>query len=54
MSTSTISSACSPLSGCETSRLSRSTPSFCAYCGVERVLGVDERRHAAELLRLAR
>ena len=30
MSTSTISSACSPLSGCETSRLSRSTPSFCA------------------------
>ena len=30
-STSTISSACSPLSGCETSRLSRSTPSFRAY-----------------------
>ena len=32
ISTSTISSACSPLSGCETSRLSRSTPSFLAYC----------------------
>ena len=32
MRTSAISSACSPLSGCETSRLSRSTPSFCAYC----------------------
>src|SRR5258707_176898 len=31
-STSTISSACSPLSGCDTSRLSRSTPSFRAYC----------------------
>ena len=29
-STSTISSACSPLSGCDTSRPSRSTPSFCA------------------------
>jgi hypothetical protein len=32
--------------------LSRSTPSFFAYCRVERVLGVDERRHPAELLRL--
>jgi hypothetical protein len=32
---STISSACSPLSGCDTSRLSSSTPSFCAYCRVE-------------------
>ena len=30
-STSTISSACSPLSGCDTSRLSRSTPSLRAY-----------------------
>src|SRR5467141_1319546 len=29
--TSTISSACSPLSGCDTNRLSRSTPSFWAY-----------------------
>ena len=30
MSESAISSACSPLSGCEMSRLSTSTPSFCA------------------------
>ncbi len=30
-SISAISSACSPLSGCETSRLSMSTPSFLAY-----------------------
>jgi hypothetical protein len=28
-----ISSACSPLSGCDTSRLSTSTPSFFAYTG---------------------
>ncbi len=30
ISESAISSACSPLSGCEMSRLSTSTPSFCA------------------------
>ena len=32
-SMSAISSACSPLSGWETSRLSMSTPSFLAYSG---------------------
>ncbi len=32
MSTSAISRACSPVSGCETNRLSTSTPSFRAYC----------------------
>ncbi len=52
ISVSAISSACSPVSGCETSRLSVSTPSFFAYSRVERVLGVDERRHAAGLLRV--
>jgi len=31
-SASVISSACSPVSGCETSRFSRSTPSLAAYC----------------------
>ena len=50
--TSTISSACSPLSGCDTSRFSRSTPSFFGVLRVERVLGVDERGQAAALLRL--
>ena len=49
---SAISSACSPLSGCEMSRSSTSTPSFCAYLRVERVLRVDEGRGAAELLHL--
>ena len=33
MSSSQISSACSPVSGCETSRLARSTPSFLAHVG---------------------
>ena len=51
-SMSVISSACSPVSGCETSRSSMLTPSFSAYAGIERVLGVDEGRGAAELLRL--
>ena len=32
-SVSVISSACSPLSGCEISNSSRSTPSLRAYCG---------------------
>ena len=51
-SISAISSACSPLSGCETSRLSMSTPSFLRVLGVERVLGVDEGGDAAALLGL--
>ena len=33
ISASAISSACSPLSGCDTSKLSTSTPSFRAYTG---------------------
>ena len=52
ISTSAISSACSPLSGCETSRLSMSTPSLLRVDGVERVLGVDEGGHAAAALGL--
>ena len=49
---SAISSACSPVSGCEISRSSTLTPSFSRVLRVERVLGVDERRGAAELLDL--
>ena len=43
-SVSAISSACSPVSGCEISRSSRLTPSLPRVDRVERVLGVDERR----------
>ena len=46
-SASTISSACSPVSGWLISSSCRLTPSFCAYCDVERVLGVDEGAGAA-------
>ena len=49
-SMSTISRACSPLSGWERIRLSMSTPSFLRVLGVEGVLGVDERHDAAGLL----
>ena len=48
---SATSSACSPLSGCETSRSSTSTPSL-RVLGVEGVLRVNERRRAAGLLRV--
>ena len=52
ISVSAISSACSPLSGWETSRLSTSTPSLPAVLGVEGVLGVDERGQSPALLGL--
>jgi hypothetical protein len=48
-SSSAISSACSPLSGCETSSSSTLTP---MRRRVHRVLGVDERRDTALLLGL--
>ena len=51
-SVSAISSACSPLSGCEISRSSTLTPSLPGIARVERVLGVDEAADAAGLLRL--
>ena len=51
-STSTISSACSPLSGCDTSRFSSVDPELLRVLRVEGVLGVDERRHTAGLLGL--
>ena len=47
---SAISSACSPLSGCEISSSEVSTPERCGVLRVERVLRVDEGRGAAELL----
>ncbi len=50
ISMSAISSACSPVSGWETSSASVSTPSLLGVLGVEGVLGVDERRDAAALL----
>ena len=52
MRSSVISSACSPVSGWETSRLSMSTPIRFAYAGIHRVLRVDERADAAAPLRL--
>ena len=51
-SMSVISSACSPVSGCETSSSSTLTPSLLGVDRVERVLGVDEGRGAALLLAL--
>ena len=53
-SMSAISSACSPLSGCEMSRSSTFTPSLLRVLRVERVLGVDEGGGAAQLLHLRR
>jgi hypothetical protein len=50
-SVSQIVRASSPLSGCETSRSSRFTPSRLAHSRVQRVLGIDERRQAAGFLR---
>jgi hypothetical protein len=47
-SMSVISSACSPVSGCETSKSSMLTPSF-AHRRIERVLRIDERCGAAGL-----
>ena len=47
-----ISRACSAKSGCETSRLSTSTPEFAGIDRIECVLNVDECGHAAGLLRL--
>jgi hypothetical protein len=49
-SSSQISRACSPVSGWETSRSSSLTPRRLAQDGVEGVLGVDERGHAAGFL----
>ena len=46
-SMSAISSACSPVSGCEMRISSMSTPSRGRVRRVERVLGVDERGDAA-------
>ena len=48
-SASQISSACSPVSGCEMNRSSMLTPSVARVDRIERVLGVDERGHAAQL-----
>ena len=45
---SAISSACSPVSGCEISSSRGSTPSLLRVLRVERVLGVDEGGGAAE------
>ena len=53
-SMSAISSACSPLSGCEISSSLDVDAELARVLRVERVLGVDERRGAAELLHLAR
>lgn len=52
ISMSMISSACSPVSGCETRRASVSTPSLLGVLRVQRVLGVDERRDATGTLRV--
>ena len=49
---SVISSACSPQSGCDSSRSSVLTPELARVADVQRVLGVDERAHAARALRL--
>ena len=51
-SMSVISSACSPVSGCETSSSSTLTPSFSGVGRVERMLRIDEGRGAAQLLGL--
>ena len=51
-SVSTISSACSPVSGCDTISSSMSTPELLGVGRVERMLGIDERRGPAALLRL--
>ena len=51
-SSSAISSACSPVSGCETSRSSMLTPIRLRVGRVHRVLGVDERADAAAPLGL--
>ena len=51
-SVSAISSACSPQSGCETSRSLEVDAEPARVVDVERVLGVDERAHAARALRL--
>ena len=52
ISMSAISSACSPVSGWETSSASVSTPSALRVLRIERVLGVDERGDAAGCLRV--
>ena len=52
MRTSTISSACSPLSGCETQEVVEVDAELLGVGRVERVLRIDEGGHAAELLRL--
>ena len=49
---SVISSACSPQSGCDTSRSSVLHAQLARVADVQRVLGVDERAHAARALRL--
>ena len=49
---SVISSACSPLSGWETIRLSTSHAELAGVFGVERMLGVDEGGDAAQALGL--
>ena len=51
-SISAISSACSPVSGWETMQVVDVDAELAGVLGVERVLGVDERRDAAALLRL--
>ena len=47
---STISSACSPVSGCDTSRFSMSTPELPRVLDVEGMLRIDVGRHPAGLL----
>ena len=49
---SAISSACSPVSGCEISSSLEIDAELRAHSRVERVLGVDEAADAAALLRL--
>ena len=51
-SMSAISSACSPLSGCEISKFLHVDAEFLRVLRIERVFGVDERRRAAHLLHL--
>ena len=51
-SVSAISSACSPVSGWETSRSSTLTPQARGVAGIERVLGVDEGARRRRALRL--
>ena len=51
-SMSVISSACSPVSGCETSRSLTVDTELFSVRGIERVLGIDEGGGAAQFLHL--